>query len=95
MNVTETAGTREKGKGLLSLKPGGNPAVAVLRTGAKVFVQRQALDGSVMFEVEGKAVSITDRIHVHGHGARLNFGKTDVAKCTLEKSTGKVWVYLK
>lgn len=58
-------------------------------------MQRQAMDGSFMFEVEGKAIMITDRIHVRGHKTNLSFSKKDIAEYKLEESTGKVWVYLK
>lgn len=72
-----------------------NSELCKLKNGSEVFVQRQTFDGSPMFEMEGNAVQIADRIHVRGHKANLSFSKNDVAEYKLETSTEKIWIYLK
>lgn len=69
--------------------------ISQLISGASVFVQKQNMTGGLMLEMEGTATLIANRVHVRGNKAQMSFSKADIADSTLDKSTGKVWVYLK
>ena len=63
--------------------------------GQRVFVERQSLLRGFMLAFDGTATMLNDRIVVvTGVSGQVSFRVTEINEMRLEKSTGKLWIYL-